>query len=935
MSDEENSETGAARPDRDKHTGDPDPAQAAPEDGASATDSHPAGAAPEAGDAARVAAPRRRRRWRRLGLWSLACLLVLLVLAAAGGVWTVRRSLPDYGGTVHLAGLHAPVTVYRDDHAIPQVYASDIHDLFAAQGYLHAQERFWEMDFRRHVTGGRLAELFGADQVDTDRYLRTMGWRQVAQREWDLISPDSRRYLQDYARGVNAYLAGHSGATASLEYAVLGLTNSGYHIATWDPVDSLAWLKAMAFDLGGNMGDEVDRATLLASGLTRDQVESLYPAYPFAQNKPIVSGGTVSGGVFTMPPATPAAPAAAPGTGSGGGGAAPGTAPGDPGGPLNPSVLAAAAPALRAVSAALHGLPASLDASLPGIGSNSFVISGSHTATGEPILANDPHLSPSMPGIWYQMGLHCTCRATAATGLSADYNVEGFTFSGVPGVVIGHNARIAWGFTNLDPDVQDLYLEKVDGNRYQVDGTWRDLVLRKETINVAGGRPVPLTIRTTNNGPLLSDVSDDLTKISGGTGYGVALRWTALDPGRTMDSLFALNLAGNWDQFRAATKLFEVPSQNIVYADVAGNIGYQSPGRIPIRGKGDGRWPASGWDSGYDWTGWIPFDALPTVENPAAGYIVTANQAVVNTTTYPYRLTDDWSYGYRSQRLMDLITAATAGGAKVGVTDATTMQFDDRNDFAAQLVPVLTGQKVTGATASAVQLLRDWDFRQPADGPAGSVQARDSAAAAYFNAVWRALLSRTFDELTGDQRPGGGDRWFVVLAGLLAQPDSPWWDVKSTPAVEHRDDILVAAMNAATTELSTKLGAVPAAWRWGALHTLLLANQTFGKSGIGPIEWLFNYGPAPVSGGGSIVDATSWDAREGYATVEVPSMRMVVDLSNLDNSRWIQLTGESGHAFSAHYHDQFDLWRTGGTLPMRWDQAAITREARDTQRFTG
>jgi penicillin amidase len=806
---------------------------------------------------------------RRVALWSLGVVLVLVLVATIGMIWTVRRSMPGYSGELRLAGLSAPVTVYRDKYAIPQVYASTVDDLFKAQGYLHAQERFWEMDFRRHVTSGRVAELFGASEVDTDRYLRTMGWRRVAEQEWPLISPDSRRYLQDYADGVNAYLARNSGSAVSLEYAVLKLSNSGYRIAKWDPVDSLAWLKAMAWDLRGNMGDEIDRGAMLAAGLTREQIESLYPDYPYAENRPIVDGGTVTGGKFVASDVATAA-------------------------------IRAAGPVLVALERT------ALSVQPPDLGSNSFVISGRRTATGKPILANDPHLSPSMPGIWYQMGLHCSC----------DFNVEGFTFSGMPGVIIGHNGRIAWGFTNLDPDVTDLYLEQVRGDQYLVDGQWRDLAIRHETIAVAGAKPVPLTIRTTNNGPLLSDASDELTHV--GNGYGVALRWTALEPGHTMDALFALDRAGDWTDFRAAAALFDVPSQNIVYADVDGNIGYQAPGRIPVRGKGDGRWPAPGWDSAYDWTGYVPFAALPNELNPARGYIATANQAVIDQRRYPYLLTDDWSYGYRSQRLADLIEQAGRG---ITVADAARMQFDSRNGFAAQIVPQLLTEPVTGRTAKALDLLRGWDFQQPAD----------SAAAAFFNAFWRQLLHRTFDELPADRRPDGRDRWFLVVRDLLAHPDSPWWDDHSTSTVEHRDDIVRASLIAATGELSRTLGKDPAGWRWGRLHTLYLENQSFGKSGIGPIEWLFNYGPVGVPGGTSIVDATGWDASgDGYTVDAVPSMRMVVDMSTMDASRWIQLTGESGHAFSDHYHDQFDRWRTGGTIAMPWTEAAIRTAATDT-----
>jgi len=878
-------------------------------------------------DAAATRPPKRgRRRLRRVLLWSGVTLLALILVLSVTAVWAVRRSLPQYSGTARLAGLSAPVTVYRDRYGIPQIYADTAEDLFRAQGYVHAQERFWEMDFRRHVTSGRLAELFGADQVETDTYLRTLGWRRVAEREWDILAEPTRRYLSAYADGVNAWLATHGDGAAtgavSLEYTVLGVQNGDYHIERWTPLDSLSWLKAMAWDLRSNMSDEVERATLLASGLTRAQVEQLFPPYPFGRHRPIIDGGQVAGGAFTA--TGPSAPAAGPANA-----------------PVRDAIHDAihdAGPLLEAVREGVRRLPPLLGANAAGIGSNSWVIAGSRTTTGKPLLANDPHLAPTMPGIWFQMGLHCGC------GL----NLAGFTFSGVPGVIIGHNDRIAWGFTNLGPDVTDLYLERIEGNRYQVDGEWVPLDVRTETLKVAGGKPVTITVRGTRNGPLLSDASISLREIgllppvdpygdpvnqptSHRPGYAVSLRWTALDPGRTADALFALDTARDWKDFRAAAALFEVPAQNMVYADVDGNIGYQSPGRIPVRAKGDGKYPVPGWDSAYQWKGYLPFAELPSVANPQQGFIVTANQAVVGP-SYPRFLTDDWAYGYRSQRINDMIAESTG---KVSPDDVQRMQFDNRNGMAPAVVPSLTQVPLSGTAAKAQALLSGWDFQQPADGAGGTPQARSSAAAAYYNAVWRHLLVRLFDELPGDHEADGGDRWFEVVRQLLSEPASPWWDDRTTPAVESADAVITAAMVDAAGELAKRLGDDPAGWRWGRLHQLTVRNQTFGKSGIGVVEWMFNHGPADTAGGQSIVNATGWDASVGYEVDWVPSMRMIADLSNLDGSRWVQLTGESGHAFSAHYHDQFELWRTGRMVPMRWNRDTITGEAADTLTLRG
>jgi len=887
---------------------------------------------------------RRRWRWvRRIALWLLGVVVVLALVASGLVVWSVRRSSPEYGGTVTLPGLAAPVTVYRDAYGVPQVYASSEEDLFKAQGYVTAQDRFWEMDLRRHLTSGRLSELFGASLVSTDAFLRTLGWRRVAEQEWQLISPQAKSYLRAYADGVNAWIADHGGRAASgaksVEYTILGLQNSGLTVEKWDPVDSVAWLKAMAWDLRGNMGAEIDRASLLAHGLTRDQIAQLYPAYPFERHHPIVTGGAVRGGAFQADATSTAAVAA---SYSG------------PGATITDQVWRDAAPVLGALGGAVRSMPSLLNGIGIGIGigSNSWVVSGSLTASGKPLLANDPHLRPSIPGIWYQVGLHCGC----------PFNVAGFSLSGIPGVIIGHNARIAWGLTNLGPDVTDLYLEKIDGERY-FDGTgWRDLASRQEVIKVAGGAPVSIEVRATRHGPLLSDRSADLLGIAtrppvdasgsqrpqvgpaatpsldagapgvpaqaASTPYGIALRWTALDPGRTVEALFALDKAGDWTDFRAAAALFEVPAQNMIYADVAGNIGYQAPGRIPIRGKGDGGWPVPGWDPAYDWTGYLPFTELPNVLNPPDGVIVTANQAVVGP-QYPYLITDEWSYGYRSRRISDMIAERTARG-KLGVEDMRQMQFDNRNDLAAELVPALLAARLdVGAgnptLAKGRDLLKDWDFQQPAESP-----PRTSAAAAFYNAIFRHLLLRTFDELPADRKPNGGDRWWEVLRSLLTTPTSPWWDDKTTRNTESMNDILVAAMNDAVAELTDRLGADPAKWRWGDLHTLTLESDGLGQSGIQPLEWLFNRGPVRLAGGGGIVNATSWSTDPGYEVNFAPSMRMIVDMSNLDASRWVQLPGASGHAFHPNYTDQLELWRTGQNTPMLWTRSDITAAAKHT-----
>ncbi|WP_328991278.1 penicillin acylase family protein [Kribbella sp. NBC_01245] len=855
------------------------------------------------------------RRLFRLSVISGIALAILLMVIAGTGVFVVRHSFPSYDGSAELPGLDAEVEVVRDANGIPQIYADNAGDLFAAQGYVHAQDRFFEMDFRRHVTAGRLSELFGADALETDKFVRTLGWRRVAERELKMLEPTTRAYLDAYAKGVNAYLEKNQGSGVSLEYAVLSLQGEDYRPEQWTAADSLAWLKAMAWDLAGNMDDEIAR-TKMATILSLAQINKLYPAYPYDRNAPIVEAGNVSGGKFVN-----AKPTGKFNRGS-----------------LDPALRKSLdQPELRksldTIERITKGLP-DLMGKGDGIGSNSWVVSGDHTTTGKPLLANDPHLGATMPGVWSQVGLHCR-----KISEGCPFEVSGFGFAGVPGVVIGHNNDIAWGFTNLDPDVTDLYLEKIRTNGTQYNGKIVPFEeIRTETFKVAGrDEPEKLTVRVTKHGPLISDISEDAKetgKLSteygqgkaqrfGTETYGVAMRWTALTPGRTADAIFGFNKAKNWTEFRAAAKVFEAPAQNLVYADREGHIGYQAPGKIPVRGMGGGKsagdWPALGWDPDYDWKSFLPFEELPTEFDPADGIIVTANQAVVPG-DYPRHLGSNWDYGYRSQQILDRIKRA----GKLDVNAMADIQLDSKNANAEMLVPHLLDIGIPDDFVRQGQdVLRGWDFQQPAD----------SAAAAYFNIVWRNVLALTFhDQMPESIWPDGGSRWFEAVRDLVDEPNNAWWDDLGTPQRESRDDVLREAMMKARSDITKAMARDPENWEWGRLHKLTLTNQTLGKSGIGVVDRLFNRGPYELGGGNSLVNATSWDAAKGYAVTAVPSMRMVVDLDNLDNSRWINLTGVSGHAFHGNYTDQTELWVKGQTLPWAFTRGAV--EARREHTFT-
>lgn len=875
------------------------------------------------------------RGWVKALLIVLLVLVVMLTTALVGAGWygvsTVRASYPQLSGELRVPGLVDEVDVIRDERGIPQIYASTLEDLFFAQGYVHAQDRFWEMDVRRHITAGRLSEMFGPSQVSTDAFIRTLGWERIAEQELDLLSERSRRILDAYAAGVNAYLVGRSGRELSLEYSVLALQNPDYRPEPWKPVHSVAWLKALAWDLRGNMEDEIYRSVMSAA-VGVEQTEELFPPYPFNRHQPIVTEGTVVAGVFDQNATV--------------GGAVAG-----------PRVAASAGmvAAMARVRAGVNALDGWLAPVGEGIGSNSWAVSGAHTASGKPLLANDPHLAPAMPSLWYQSGLHCLPpTAGAADAEPCNYDVAGWTMAGLPGVFIGHNDRVAWGFTNMGPDVTDLVLHQVTGQTYLLDGVQVPLVEREEVIRVAGGDPVTITVRSTVDGPIISDVADidTYTAVGAdapvpapgsmatkevqpprGAGYGVALRWTALQPSPTFDAFDLLNTAQNWEDFRQAATKLAVPAQNLLYADVDGHIGYQSPGVIPIRVGYDGKWPIPGWYSRYHWQGTIPFTALPSVFDPPQGWIVTANQAVIGP-GYPFFLTDDWAYGSRSQRIVDRIEAVIEAGEEFTPEKMRAIQMDSWNELGAFLAPHLAQLKAPTALTEpdqlqqfqqAQQLLTDWDFTQPRD------TGTNAAAAAVFNATWSQMVARMFDAAADTEiiKASGGDRYWQVIQNIWDEPRNSWWDDRTQPGIQDRDTTLQASLAAALVDLQDRQGADPAGWSWGELHQLELVNQTLGSSGIAPIEWLFNRGPYATAGGESIVNATGWTPLNGYGVDWVPSMRQVVDLNDFDNSSWVNLTGASGHAFHANYDDQVQAWLTGEQYPWAFSRSAVEKAGAD------
>jgi penicillin amidase len=818
----------------------------------------------------------------------LLILIIIIVLVAVFSPSWVRRtamkSFPSTEGEIKLEGLDGDVDVYRDPMGVPHIYATTQHDLFFTQGYIHAQDRFWQMDFWRHQGAGRLSELLGSNLVETDQFLRTLGWERVARKELEDLDAESLAILDSYAEGVNAYLADHTGTALALEYAFLPILNRGYQPKPWTPLNTMTWAKAMAWDLRGNMDTEIEKALLL-KWLTPEQVDSLFPPYPDDRpvivNHPHITKGSVS---TTQ---------------------------------VERTLMDAINPALAEVNQRFTAVDALTGGGFEGIGSNSWVVSGNLTDTGLPLLANDPHLGAQLPSIWYEVGLHCVQKNP-----ECQVEVTGFSFAGTPGIVIGHNDRVALGFTNVGPDVMDLYIEKVNPqnpNQYEYQGEWVDMEVINEEIQVAGGEPIEQTVRLTRHGPIITEVYG-LEEFASEAGidlpvnFALALRWTALEPSCVFCAVWQFDKAQNWEDFRLAASKFAVPSQNLIYADVDGNIGYQTPGLIPIRVDGhDGTLPVPGWTGENEWQGYIPFDDLPFTFNPPEGYIVTANNAVVGP-EYPYTISREWSYGQRAQVIVDLIENASG---PINIAYINQMQGDNKILIAEDILPILMNIHLDDVDlVEARKLFSGWNLQMD----------MDSAPAALFAVFWKHLVSATFDDdLPESLALSGEDRAMEIIRQLITDPASSWWDDQDTPETETRDVIFRLAFEGAYKEIRKLQGKDLAKWSWGSLHTITFENAVM--SSFPFIRDAFNRGPYPTAGGSAIVNATGWNTRSGYQVSTVPSMRMIVDLSNLSNSQTMHTTGQSGHPYHAHYIDMADPWRLIQYHVMFWQRTDVEANA--------
>ncbi len=836
--------------------------------------------------------------------------VVVVIAASIGAARTVfmRRAFPKTNGTVKVRGLQAPVEIFRDRDGVPHIYADTMEDLFFAQGYVHAQDRFWQMEFWRRAGAGRLSELFGEAVLGIDIYIRTMGFGEIAVQEYALFGEETRTFMEAYAAGVNAYILNRKPAKLGLEFALLGLQGVEFEIEPWTPVHTLTWFKLMAEDLSDNMQMELYTMELIrAVGI--DKTADFFPDYREDVMPFVISDDEISLQGEQQKSREPFH--------------------------MTEEHIAL----LEKCSTRLVGgydSAMSIFGHGEGVGSNAWVISGGLTTTGKPLLANDAHLRIQMPSIWYEVGLYS--KKGGGAGGNESFHARGFSFAGVPGIIIGYNDRIAWGFTNMYPDVQDLYIERINPentNQYEVNGEWVDMELRVEEIAVHDwDEPYRLLVRSTRHGPIVTDHGDlsarnNFNIIPGKTFptnlelTALALRWTALEPHKLMNVVFLLNRAGNFEEFHEALRYFTVPSENVVYADIDGNIGYQAPGLIPIRAKGDGLLPVPGWTDEYEWIGYVPYEDLPRVLNPAKGYIVTANNPVVSL-NYPRDLVMNPDHGYRARRIVDMIE----GGDGFTFNDMKKMQGDNLSLSALEIMPYMQSLSFEDDGAEdALESLLEWDGRM-------EMESGRAALYAYF---WVALIEGIFrDELPKRlwTRDGGvvgaSSRLLSCVYNLLKEPSNPWWDdVTTLDGIEGRDDILVRAFEKAYKRGVDEFGEELDEWRWGAIHTATFQNQTFGRSGIGMIEKIFNRGPVSTAGGFHQVNRCDFSIDKPFEVYHITSNRQIIDLNDLSNSLMIHATGQSGHPGHRHYDDFIDPWRFIEYHSARWERNEVEEGSKE------
>ena len=795
--------------------------------------------------------------------WEKTLLTAASITGFAAGSYNLltRKPVIHRSGKFHLQGLHEPVKIITDGYGIPHIYAHNEDDLYFAQGYIHAQERLWQMEMNRRLGAGQLAEIFGPVALATDRFCRRLGLHRAADAATDQLSAHNRRILEAYINGINMFTQTNP-HKLPVEFTLLGITPKPWHIR-----DVIQWGKIQGWTLSGNWETEVVRARLVAK-LGPARAAKLEPGYD-AKHPLIIPSGVAYQGI-------------------------------------NLGMLEQYENIKELSGFGQFG------------GSNNWVIDGTMTSSGAPILCNDPHLGQSIPSLYFECHL-----------IAGDIDVTGVSFPGAPGIIIGHNQHIAWGITNAVSDVADLYIEKFNPDnphQYEFQGQWENAQVVREEIRVKGqDDPIIEEVLITRHGPILTSLTHNAQQEEE---LPLALRWTGLEQHQLAESVLQINRATNWEEFCNGLRAWDVPPQNFVYADRKGNIGYVMAGAIPIRARGQALLPSPGWTGAYEWTGLIPFEELPQTYNPEQHFIITANNRVVDD-NYPYYITHEWLNGYRAQRIHDILTSKET----FTLEDMVTLQGDQYSLPATEIVPYILNLTPKNPLQQAAQgILRTWDY----------VMTPSSIGATLYSTFLRKLTQLTFDSVLGDdttlanQYLGAGTTIFALMTGysgrstpllirLLKDHDDNWFaDSLFANGPKTWEVALERTFEATLDELHEQLGGNILRWQYGAMHKMSCLHPL---GAIKPLAKFFNRGPYPVGGDIDTVNrgASPYNAPEDVQSVS--SYRLIVDLSNLESSRAIHIPGQSGHPVSKHFDDFIPLWLENKSHPMYFDADTIEAAA--------
>ncbi len=790
-----------------------------------------------------------QRRWVKIVVVLVGVLLFLSIVALGTGYWFITKSHPVLEGEKQMNGLTQEVTVLRDERGVAQINATDLEDLFYVQGYVTAQDRLFQMDMTRRLAGGRLAEVVGEAALDSDRFFRTYGMHRYIEATIEKFDDETSRAVDAFSKGVTAYIDEvFPEGNQPLEFRILG-----YEPDPWTPEDSAIVVKYMGYTLTGNHRNEIENYQFVQA--LGDDAQFLFPEYHVDDHFPTIYEQV---DIEDMP----------------------------------------------FESGALNSLKAFAPSEFNG--SNNWAISGEHTESGFPLVADDPHLGLEIPSVWYQTHLN----------LEGDFHSVGVTVPGVPGVVLGHNDELAWGVTSMSVDQEDLYLEEAhpdQAHHYLYDGEWEEAEVIEEVIAIDGGESHVEQVEITRNGPIMSHLFHDKEEgeepviNSEALYHAMSLRWTGREAGEELNGVLKLNRATNVDEFMNGLDEFVTPALSWVFADRKGNIGYRGQARLPNRQNSDGLLPIPGWDPNYQWDGFIPIDELPQIVNPESGYIMTANNKPVDD-EYPYEIGRSF-YPYRAERLDEMIQEQIVSGEPFTLEHAKEMQHDFLNTQARSLLPLLVDEigdsELTELELAALELLMEWDY----------VESADSGAALVWHQWYNQFGERMFENIVDFPYSSALVIHDTIHKAahdeegrMFAFLDDEW----------HRDFTVFVeeTFSDAVATVKEIQGSRVEQWAWGDWHKMTITHPL---SGVWPLNHLFNLGAWEVGGSGATPGAHSYDEETGRVR-HGAGWRFVADLSFEEPAQDIVMPGQSGQVLSPHYDDQIETWLEGDLYPVIYEK---------------